>query len=185
MPAETLLREVEERRRKALESLEAEYAAKKAEILKRTEDERSYILESARKEGLSLTEKERIRITGATKLQAKKMVFDATEKMLEANIANLTKALGDLTRSKEYPPLTARMVKYASGRLGDGTRIMARADDEPILKKLGASVASSDLNSIGGFKAESADGTLELDLTFEEILRNHEEQARASILGKD
>jgi V/A-type H+/Na+-transporting ATPase subunit E len=185
VPAETLLREVEERRKKALEQLETEYAAKKAEILKRTEEERSYIQESARKEGLSLAEKERIRITGATKLQAKKMVFDATEKMLEANIANLRKVLGELTQSKEYPELTARMVKYASGRLGKGTRIIARPADEPAFKKSGVNVVSSDLNSIGGFKAESEDGTLELDLTFEEILRNHEEQARASILGKD
>jgi V/A-type H+/Na+-transporting ATPase subunit E len=185
VPAETLLREVEERRKKALEQLEAEYAAKKAEILKRTEEERSYIQESGRKEGLSLAEKERIRITGATKLQAKKMVFDATEKMLEANIASVRKVLGDLTQSKEYPALTARMVKYASGRLGNGTRIIARPADEPVFKKLGVDVASSGLSSIGGFKAESGDGTLELDLTFEEILRNHEEQARASILGKD
>ena len=185
MPAETLLREVEERRKKALEQLEAEYAAKKAEILKRTEEERSYIQESGRKEGLSLAEKERIRITGATKLQAKKLVFDATEKMLETNIASVKKVLGDLTQSKEYPDLTARMVRYASGRLGKGTRIIARSADAPVLKKSGADVVSSDLNSIGGFKAESEDGTLELDLTFEEILRNHEEQARASILGKD
>jgi V/A-type H+/Na+-transporting ATPase subunit E len=185
VPAETLLREVEERRKKALEQLEAEYAAKKAEILKRTEDERAYIQESGRKEGLSQAEKERIRIVGATKLQAKKMVFDATEKMLEANIASVRKVLGELTQSKEYPALLARMVKYASGRLGKGARIIARPADEAIFKKPGVNVVSSGLNSIGGFKAESEDGTLELDLTFEEILRNHEEQVRASILGKD
>ena len=51
------------------------------------------------------------------------------------------------------------------------------------LKKAGVEVASSNLNSIGGFKAERKDGTLELDLTFEEILRGREEEVRGSILS--
>jgi V/A-type H+-transporting ATPase subunit E len=185
VPAETLLREVEDRRKKALEQLEAEYTAKKAEILKRTEQELSYIQESNRKEALSLAEKEHTRVTGASKLRAKKMVFDATEKMLEANIANLKNALAETAQSKEYPELLARMVAYASKRLGGRMGVICRPADAPILKKAGAQTVSSSLNSIGGFKAESEDGTLELDLTFEEILRNHEEQARASILGKE
>jgi vacuolar-type H+-ATPase subunit E/Vma4 len=63
--------------------------------------------------------------------------------------------------------------------------VICRPADEPIFKTEGLQVVSSNLNSTGGFKAESEDGTLELDLTFEEILRNHEEEARASILGKE
>jgi vacuolar-type H+-ATPase subunit E/Vma4 len=185
VPAETLLREVEDRRKKALEQLEAEYAAKRAEVLKRTEDETAYIKAAGNKEAVSLAEKERTRISGATKLQAKKMVFDAIEKMLETNMGSLRKALADLAQSKEYPALLTGMVKYASKRLGPRMGVVCRPGDEQALKKAGARLVSSDLNSIGGFKAESEDGTLELDLTFEEILRNHGEQARASILGKE
>jgi len=185
VPAETLLREVEDRRKKALEQLEAEYAAKKAEVLKRTDGERSYVQDSSRKEALALAEKERTRITGATKLHAKKMVFDATEKMLEANVASLQKSMAELAQSKEYADLVARMTRYASKRLGERMGVVCRPADVSIFKKAGVSVVSSNLNSIGGFKGESEDGTLELDLTFEEILRNHEEQARASILGKE
>jgi len=185
VPAETLLREVEERRKKALEQLEAEYAAKRAEVLKRTEDETSFIKATSTKEAVSLAEKERTRISGATKLQAKKMVFDAMEKMLETNMGNLRKTLADLAQSKEYPELLARMARYASRRLGPRMGVVCRPGDEQALKKAGARVISSDLNSVGGFKAESEDGTLELDLTFEEILRNHGEKARASILGKE
>ncbi len=185
MPAETLLREVQDRRSRALEQLEAEFATKKAEVLKRTEVERANILESSRKEAASQADKERTRITGATKLQAKKMAFDATEKMLEENVGNLRKSLADLAQSKEYPDLLARMVRYASKRVGPRMRVVCRQADEPVLKKAGVTIASSKLDSVGGFKAESEDGTLELDLTFEEVLRNHEERARASILGKE
>jgi V/A-type H+-transporting ATPase subunit E len=185
VPAETLLREVQDRRKRALEQLEADYTTKRSEVLKRTEDERSYVQESSRKEALSLAEKERTRITGATKLHAKKMVFDATEKMLEENVANLRRSLADLAQSKEYPDLLTRMIRSATKRIGPRMRVVCRQADEPIFKKAGVAVTSSKLNSIGGFKAESEDGSLELDLTFEEVLRNHEEQARASILGKE
>jgi V/A-type H+-transporting ATPase subunit E len=180
-----LLKEVEDRRKAALEQLEAEYASKRAEIQKRTDEERALILESSKKDAQSLSEREQTRITGAAKLRAKKMVFDATEKMLEVNLASLRRVLADLAQSKEYPDLLARMTRYASRRLGEKMTVVCRSADEPLFRKLGLKVDSSKLNSIGGFKAESEDGTLELDLTFEEILRNHEEQARASILGKE
>lgn len=180
-----MLKEVEDRQKQALDQLEAEYASKRAEIQKRTDDERARILDSSKNDAQSLSEREKTRIAGAAKLQAKKMIFDATEKMLEVNLGSLRKLMADLAQSKDYPDLLARMVKYASRRLGEKMSVICRPADEPVFRKLGVRVASTKLNSIGGFKAESEDGTLELDLTFEEILRNHEDQARASILGKE
>ena len=185
MGAEALLREVEERRKKALEQLEAEYAAKNAELAKRTAEELSIIEDSERKEASSLTERERTRTSGAAKLQAKKMIFDATEKMLENNIMALRQALADYTTSKEYPEVLSRMARYASKRLGPGVGMVCRQSDAAALKRAGARIISSDLNSIGGFRAESENGNLELDLTFEEILRSHEEETRAYILSKE
>jgi V/A-type H+/Na+-transporting ATPase subunit E len=105
--------------------------------------------------------------------------------MLENNILALRQSLADYTESKEYPDVLARMVKYSSKRLGEGIGIVCRQNDATILKRTGARIISSDLNAIGGFKAESKNGNLELDLTFEEILRSHEEDARAYILSKE
>ena len=114
------------------------------------------------------------------------MIFDATEKMLDSNLAALRQALADYAGSKEYPELIPRMAKYASSRLGGGAvEVICRPADAATLKKAGAKVVSSDLNSIGGFKAESENGELELDLTFEEVLRSHEEEARAYILNQE
>ena len=77
------------------------------------------------------------------------------------------------------------MAVYASKRLGGKIVVTCRRQDEAALKAAGAKVASTSLNSIGGFKADSEDGSLELDLTFEEILRSREDEVRASILGKE
>ena len=185
MGAEALLREVEERRKKALEQLEAEYAGKKSALAKHNSEEIASIAESERKEVVTMTERERTRISGAAKLQAKKMLFDATEKMLENNILALRQSLAEYSDSKEYPDVLARMARYATRRLGQGVGVVCRQSDVAILKKAGARVISSDLKSIGGFRAESENGNLELDLTFEEILRSHEEETRAYILGKE
>ncbi|MGA2874077.1 MAG: V-type ATP synthase subunit E [Nitrososphaerales archaeon] len=183
MAADTLLREVEEKRKKALEALDADFSTKSAEIKRRAEEEKLRIQDNAKKQAAELSQREKIRIDGASKLQAKKLVFDATEKMLENNLTTLRQALLDYAGSKEYSALLTRLVAYASKRLGGEINVVCRQADAIALKKAGVEVASSNLNSIGGFKAERKDGTLELDLTFEEILRGREEEVRGSILS--
>jgi len=182
---DSLLKEVEEKRKMTLQMLETEYSAKKAEVTSRASEQRAYISESSKKEATSLAQRERIRIGGAAKLRSKKMIFDATEKMLESNLADLKQVLADIAQSKDYPELLSRMVSYASRRLGGNIGIKSRPADSAVLKKLGVKVVSSNLESVGGFKATNGDGTLELDLTFEELLRNREEEARGLILGRD
>jgi vacuolar-type H+-ATPase subunit E/Vma4 len=183
--AESLLKEVEDKRKKTIQMLETEYSAKKEEVSNRASEQKAYIADASKKEAAALVQRERIRITGAAKLQSKKMVFDATEKMLESNVAALKQALADMAGSKDYPDLLSRMVAYASKRLGGNISVKGRAADSAALKKLGVKVSSPNLESIGGFKATSSDGTLELDLTFEDLLRNREDEVRALILGKE
>ena len=186
MGAETLLKEVEEKRKTALKQLEDEYAAKMAEVQKRTQDERTHILEAASTEAAALSQREQTRVAGAAKLQAKKMVFDATERMLEANISALRQVLARVCRFRRVlpsPPAgwSGTPPRGSAGSIG----VRCRAADVQAIKKAGAVVLSADLPTIGGFKAESEDGDFELDLTFEEMLRTHEDQVRASILGKE
>jgi vacuolar-type H+-ATPase subunit E/Vma4 len=183
--AEPLLKEVEEKRKKTIDMLEAEYSAKNAEVTNRAAEQKAYILDSSKKEAVALVQRERIKIVGAAKLQSKKMVFDATEKMVEANVAALNQVLADVSGSKDYPDLLSKMVAYASRRLGGSISVRCRPTDAAALKKLGVKEISPNLECAGGFKATSADGTLELDLTFEELLRYREEDVRALILGKE
>ncbi|HUH99456.1 MAG TPA: V-type ATP synthase subunit E [Nitrososphaerales archaeon] len=185
MGADALLREVEDKRKKALEALEAEYSAKREEVKKRTDEQLAYIMDSAKQEAAAASQREKIKIQGAAKLQAKKVMFDATEKMLENNIDALRQALSELASSPSYPDLLTRMARYASKRLGGKIAVTCRKADEATLKAAGAKIASTNLNSMGGFVADSEDGSLELDLTFEELLRSREDEVRASILGKE
>ncbi len=185
MGVDSLLKEVQERRAKALEALEAEYSAKREEVKKRTAEQVTYVTDSANKEAVVLAQKESTKVEGAAKLQAKKTLFDATEKLLENNISLLRSELADLADSPAYRDLLGSMAEYAAKRLGGKISVVCRKPDEPVLKAAGAKIISSDLNAIGGFKAENADRTLELDLTFEEVLRSRADEVRAAILGKE
>lgn len=183
MAAETLLREVEDKRKKTLDSLEAEYAAKIYEARKNSEVEKKRLADEANKQAQELVQREKIRIEGAAKLQSKKMIFDATEKMLESNLAALRNVLTEWSGSKDYQELLPNMAKYASRRLGGEIEVICRQDDVAVFKKAGVEIESSNLNAVGGFKAEKKDGTLELDLTFEELLNSREDEVRRLILS--
>jgi V/A-type H+/Na+-transporting ATPase subunit E len=183
--AESLLGEVEEKRQKTIQMLESEYSAKKDEVAKKTAEQKAYIQDSSKKESAAAAQREKVRISGAAKLQSKKLMFDATEKMLEANVAALRQVLAEYASSKDYPELLSKMVAYANKRLDGSISVVCRPADLAAMKKHGVKVTSSDLESMGGFKATNKDGTLELDLTFEDLLRGREEDARALLLGKE
>ena len=184
MAAETLLRQVEEKRKKDISKLDTEYSGKIEQIKKLLQVEISNISNNAKAQAAALSQREKVRIEGAGKLQAKKVIFDATESMLKDNLSAIKDAFGRYASTKEYGELLPRMVSYASSRLGGGIKLVCRKADVPILTKTGSILVSSDLISIGGFKAVSGDGNLELDLTFEELLRNHQEEVRAVVLSR-
>ena len=185
MGVDALLKEVEERRTKALQALEVEYGAKRDEVNKRTSEQVAWVTDSSNKEATAQAQKESTKVQGAAKLQAKKTLFDATEKQLENNVELLKQELADLALSPAYKDLLGKMAQYASKRLGGKIQVVCRKSDESALKAAGAKIISADLNAMGGFKAENADRTLELDLTFEEVLRSRGDDVRAAILGKE
>lgn len=185
MGVDSLLKEVEEKRSKALGALEREYGAKADEIRKKTEEQVTYISSSAEREAADLSQKETIKIQGASRLQAKRILLDATEGLLESNISFLRQELAGFAESQEYQQLLPKMARYASEKLGGDISVVCRKQDEAALRAAGAKIAAADLGTIGGFKAENSEETLELDLTFEEIIRSRDDDIRAAILGKE
>jgi vacuolar-type H+-ATPase subunit E/Vma4 len=180
-----LLNEVEERRKRSLKSLEEEYAVKKKSFLEEAEEQRSQILDAAKREAASSSQKERLKILGTARLESKKIIFEAAEKMAEENVRRLKEALSEYADSDDYRDLLTKMVGYARTRLGEGTVFRCRARDASTIEGAKGKVLSSDLSTIGGLVALNSSRTLELDLTFEELLRIHEEEVRAALLERD
>jgi vacuolar-type H+-ATPase subunit E/Vma4 len=87
--------------------------------------------------------------------------------------------LSGFANSPEYAKVVKRMVTYASDRLGKPTKVMGRAEDAALLKKLaGPSFDPTPQPILGGVIAESADGSRRLNLSFDELLRLREDKVR-------
>jgi len=70
------------------------------------------------------------------------------------------------------------MIAASKKKLGQSIVIHCRDEDKAILKDLGVTVGKS-IKTLGGIIAENNEGTKELDLTFEELLRTHEDQIKS------
>ena len=76
------------------------------------------------------------------------------------------------------------MLRYAKAKLGENIIVHCREEDKIILTKLNNVSFGSSINTIGGIFVEDINGTRELDLTFEELLRTHEDEIKNFLLER-
>ncbi len=183
MSAEALLREVEDRFSKQLAELESEYAKRMNDVRRAADEEEARIKAEAEKQAKALSEKERTRILGSARLQSKRIVADANQMFVQRGLEHAVDALKKYSASQDYKALIARMYEYAKKRLGEHLVVRCRPQDKQVFQKLGASVSDDTLDCIGGAVFSSPDGTLELDLRFEELIRLRAEELRAAIMA--
>ena len=74
------------------------------------------------------------------------------------------------------------MVDYSKKVLAKEIVVRCREEDKLFFKS-GVKVGST-IQTLGGFIAENKEGTKEIDLTFEELLRNNENEIKNTILEK-
>ena len=75
-----------------------------------------------------------------------------------------------------------KLVDYSKKVLAKEIMVHCREEDKSFFTD-GAEVSST-IQTLGGFIAENKEGTKELDLTFEELLRNNEDEIKNTILEK-
>ncbi|MCI4332176.1 MAG: hypothetical protein L3K01_00355 [Thermoplasmata archaeon] len=123
--------------------------------------------------------RERAQKLASAKLQARKLVYEAQERQVNASLDGTRTILANFTKSDDYPKVLKRMVATATDRLGKPTKVMGRAEDAALLKKVaGAGFDPSPQSILGGLVAESADGSRRLNLSFDELLRLREDKVR-------
>jgi vacuolar-type H+-ATPase subunit E/Vma4 len=177
----TFLEEIENNKKKVLKDLGERLSKDKAALQNKAdlainESKAHYKLEAATR-----SEQEATRIIEAAKLQAKKVTFEALNLQLDSIFAEIKKQIGNYTKTPEYKNTLKKMALAAQTSLGKNIGIGCREEDNSILKDLGVNVTKS-IHSLGGLTAENPDRTKELDLTFEELLRIHEDEIRAMVM---
>jgi vacuolar-type H+-ATPase subunit E/Vma4 len=180
MSLERLVAEIESRVQQEIAGEQARLEAEKTRI----EADRSRRIAAIRAEAARMASqsaaRERTRRIAGARLAAKKLgyehVEDRTRQLLEAVKAELAAYAG----SPDYSKLVKRMYLVAAGRLGKDLKIRGRAEDARLLRSIaGNGFDDRPLPIVGGFVAETADGNRRLNLSFDELLRLHEDQLRA------
>ncbi len=180
----TFIKEIKERKEKKINILDNSLAEKKAKIQSTKEStliemEKQYFNEATAK-----SQREAARIVEAARLKAKKILFDAINANMDSTFDTITKELKSYTQKPEYKITLQRMLNYAKQKLGQNILVYCREDDKIILKGMNNIIVGPTIQTIGGILAEDKNGTRELDLTFEELLRTHEDEIKNFLLER-
>jgi len=183
MSIDIFLNEIESRKKKEINELDKELDDKKSEAGTKKSTAIKELEEHYSKEAKTKSEKEASRIVEAGKLEAKKILFDAINKNLDFTFDNIKQELVNYTKTAEYKKKLQKMAETAKNTLGDNIVIHCREEDKAVFSGKDIALGSS-IQILGGLVAENNDGTKELDLTFEELLRTHEDEIKTTILEK-
>jgi vacuolar-type H+-ATPase subunit E/Vma4 len=179
MSLESLVAEIRARGEAELAGIETARAAEAVKIAA----ERDAAIAALRAESVRLGEaeaaRERAQRIAAAKLKARKLLYEAREARLEQSIEETRALLRTYADSDEYPATLRRMFDLATDRLGKQVRVMGRTVDASKLSKVaGKSADATPLPILGGLVAETPDGSRRLNLSFDELLRLHEDRVR-------
>ena len=183
MSIESFIREIEDRKKSEIKSLESEFNSKTAEIETEKNATLQELSENYEKESKIRSDRESARIIEGGKLEAKKILFDAINKNLDSTFNIIRQDLVEYTKKSEYKTVLEQMIKTCQKRLDKKITVHCKEEDKQFLNISDITIGSS-IHTLGGIIAENDDGTKELDLTFEELLRSNEDEIKSSILEK-
>ena len=183
MSIETFIQEIENRKRKEIDGLAKDLTEKKSKLQTEMNHTIKEIQDRFSIEAKIKSEREQARIIEASKLQAKKIIFDAINANMQSAFAVIQQEIENYTKSTQYKKALETMVSNSKKKLGQNIIVHCREEDKSILKELGVTTSKS-IKTLGGIIAENKEGTRELDLTFEELLRTNEDQVKSFLSEK-
>lgn len=178
---ETLIAEIQERKRKDLESLDKELSERKVAMKQKMDTSIKQMEERFANEAKIKSEREGARIVEAARLQAKKILFEAINTNLSSAFNVIKEKLRDYKKTPQYKKTLETMVNVSRKKIGQDIVVHCNEEDRTLLKELNVTIGSS-IQTLGGMVTENRKGTIELDLTFEELLRTHEDEVKSCLM---
>ena len=183
MSIETFIQEIENRKRKEIENMEKDLQENKSKL----QAEMNHTIQETQErfsiEAKVKSERKQVRIIEASKLQAKKIIFDAINTNMQSAFTIIRQEIENFTKSPQYKKALETMINNSKKKLGQNIIVHCREEDKSILKELGVATSKT-IKTLGGIIAENKEGTRELDLTFEELLRTNEDQVKSFLSEK-
>jgi V/A-type H+/Na+-transporting ATPase subunit E len=177
------VQEIEDRKRREMSSLNEALTEKKTQIQNKIEESRKSIEDKYEKEAASRSQREAARIRESARLTAKKIIFDSINENMEFTFEALRNELRNYVKKAEYKKILEKMVENAKKHLGTELIIKCRKDDEEVLNKLGVTIGGN-IDTLGGVIASDKMDLREIDMTFEELIKNHEDEIKTLLMEK-
>lgn len=175
--------EIQDRKKKELSILNSLLDDKKAKIEAIKAEKLKDIKEKYDNEAESKSQREYSRITEGARLESKKIMFDVINSNMDSAFDSIKHELKSFTKKSDYKKTLEQMVSFAKRQFGDDITIRCRESDNSIFKELNVNIGPP-INTLGGIIAVDKTGTRELDLTFEELLENHEDEIKNFLYEK-
>src|SRR6185437_13972998 len=129
MSIETFIREIETRKQKEIEGLEKDLQESKSRLQAEMNHTLKEIQERFSTEAKIKSEREQARIIEASKLQAKKIMFDAINANMQSAFAVIQKEIESYTKSPQYKKALETMVSTSKKKLGQNIIVHCREED--------------------------------------------------------
>ena len=176
MSLENIIREVEERKKKEMSRISAEYDARKQSLESETEKEISKIKADfdhrTQEESKSIEKRE----LDAARMEAKKILREKATELIELNLGKSMTFLNSIREYKGYDRILKEMAETSKKALGKGCTIRVASRDAGLLGDVkGIKVVEEEIDPFGGIIAESEDGTREMNLTVTTLSREIKE----------
>jgi V/A-type H+/Na+-transporting ATPase subunit E len=179
----TFMREIDERKQRKIDIIDSSFAEKKTAIEKSKETTIKELEEFYANEAKVKSQRDAARIVETARLNAKKILFDAINENMESTFNTIRQELKNYTKKPEYKKTLERMVNHAKKNLGKNVIIHSNVDDSMAIKAMNVTLGAT-IDTIGGILAEDNNGTRELDLTIEELLRTHEDDVKSFLIER-
>ncbi|MCL4341756.1 MAG: hypothetical protein M1431_06665 [Candidatus Thermoplasmatota archaeon] len=182
MTLEEILKDIELRGTRELNSL-SEYYDQKIQELKRSQELQIRDLEEKYRKK---TEEERRTvertILSSAEMESLKIIRTKESSLIQEALGKAMVYLRELSNKPVYKSLVLKMAQVARKNLGEDCVILAGDKEAEILKtEPGLKVKKAKADPYGGIVAQSSDGSRELDLTLSSLFREVHEKLIAKI----
>lgn len=166
MALENIIKEVEERKKREIDRITAEYEAMRQSVESETEKRIKQIKETFEKKKQEEAKSIEKREIDAAKMEAKRILRDKTSELIDLNLEKSMTFLTTIRDYKGYDKIVREMAETSTKALGKGCRIRISPKDARLLGEFkGAEIVEEEVDPVGGLIAESSDGTREMNLT--------------------
>ncbi|HIH69390.1 V-type ATP synthase subunit E [Methermicoccus shengliensis] len=179
---EDIEQETQQRRAKILEEGKAQADA----ILKDAEREKEKLILSYEEEARRLAASERRERLSSARLDARRMIVEAREEVVQRAIHQLWDVLESLRDSPEYQEMLRRAIQQGVRELGGSATVYAAPHDLEKVKAIAAEfpslvVSDEPLESRGGVVLVSPDGSVRFENTLESLVEEKMESIRLEV----